>query len=64
MATKNKATRYSKEFRESVISLSQTGRSVNSPSKEYNVRTPMSSFKTIMPIFHKHTLHFIGYRDE
>lgn len=37
MQTKNTATRYSKEFRESMISLSQTGRSANSLSKEYNV---------------------------
>lgn len=37
MQTKNTATRYSKEFRESMISLNQTGRSANSLSKEYNV---------------------------
>ncbi|CAD5896536.1 transposase [Carnobacterium maltaromaticum] len=37
MQTKNRATRYSKEFRESMVSLSQTGRSANSLSKEYNV---------------------------
>lgn len=37
MQTKSTATRYSKEFRESMISLSQTGRSANSLSKEYNV---------------------------
>ena len=37
MQTKNTATRYSKEFRESMVSLSQTGRSANSLSKEYNV---------------------------
>lgn len=37
MQTKNIATRYSKEFRESMISLSQTSRSVNSLSKEFNV---------------------------
>jgi len=37
MQTKNSATRYSQEFRESMISLSQTGRSANSLSREYNV---------------------------
>lgn len=37
MQTKTSATRYSKEFRESLVSLSQTGRSANSLSKEYNV---------------------------
>ncbi|MBO0422201.1 transposase [Enterococcus plantarum] len=37
MQTKNTATRYSKEFREYMIAFSQTGRSVNSLSKEYNV---------------------------
>ena len=37
MQTKTSATRYSKEFRESMVSLSQTGRSANSLSKEYNV---------------------------
>ncbi|ENZ6558337.1 IS3 family transposase [Enterococcus faecium] len=37
MQTNNSATRYSQEFRESMISLSQTGRSANSLSKEYNV---------------------------
>ena len=37
MQTKKSATRYSQEFRESMISLSQTGRSANSLSKEYNV---------------------------
>lgn len=35
--SKTSATRYSKEFRESMISLHQTGRSANSLSKEYNV---------------------------
>lgn len=35
--TKNTATRYSQEFRESMVSLIQTCRSVNSLSKEYNV---------------------------
>ncbi len=34
---KNKTTRYSSEFRESMVSLSQTGRSANSLAKEYNV---------------------------
>lgn len=34
---KTSATRYSKEFRESMISLHQTGRSANSLSREYNV---------------------------
>lgn len=34
---KTSATRYSKEFRESMILLNQTGRSANSLSKEYNV---------------------------
>lgn len=37
MQTKNSATRYPQEFRESMISLSQTSRSANSLSKEYNV---------------------------
>lgn len=37
MPTKNRTTRYSTEFKESVVSLSQTGRSANSLSKEYNV---------------------------
>ncbi|OTN87616.1 hypothetical protein A5819_000062 [Enterococcus sp. 7E2_DIV0204] len=37
MQTKTSATRYSKKFRESMVSLSQTGRSANSLSKEYNV---------------------------
>ncbi|WP_269090280.1 transposase, partial [Carnobacterium maltaromaticum] len=33
----NKTTRYSSEFRESMVSLSQTSRSANSLAKEYNV---------------------------
>ncbi|CAD5899697.1 transposase [Carnobacterium maltaromaticum] len=37
MSMKNKTTRYSSEFRESMVSLSQTGRSDNSLAKEYNV---------------------------
>ncbi|MFF2971689.1 IS3 family transposase [Enterococcus faecalis] len=37
MQTKNSATRYSREFRESMVALSHTGRSANSLSKEYNV---------------------------
>lgn len=37
MPMKNKTTRYSSEFRESMVSLSQTGRSANSLAKEYNV---------------------------
>jgi transposase-like protein len=37
MPIKNKTTRYSSEFRESMVSLSQTGRSANSLAKEYNV---------------------------
>lgn len=37
MPIKNKTTRYSTEFRESMVSLSQTGRSANSLAKEYNV---------------------------
>lgn len=37
MQTKTSATRYSKEFRESMVLLSQTGRSANSLSNEYNV---------------------------
>ncbi len=37
MQTKTSDTRYSKEFRKSMVSLSQTGRSANSLSKEYNV---------------------------
>lgn len=39
---KTSGIRYSKEFRESMVSLSQTGRSANSSSKEYNV-----SFSTL-----------------
>lgn len=34
---KTSTTRYSKEFKESMISLNQTGRSASSLSKEYNV---------------------------
>ena len=37
MQTKNTATRYLKEFLESMIALNQTGRSANSLLKEYNV---------------------------
>ncbi|EHS2295120.1 IS3 family transposase [Enterococcus faecalis] len=37
MQPKNPATRYSQEFKESMVSLNQTGRSANSLSKEYNV---------------------------
>lgn len=37
MPIKNKTTRYSSEFKESIVSLSQTGRSANSLAKEYNV---------------------------
>lgn len=37
MPIKNKTTRYSSEFSESMVSLSQTGRSANSLAKEYNV---------------------------
>ena len=37
MLMKNKTTRYSSEFRESMVSLIQTGRSANSLAKEYNV---------------------------
>lgn len=37
MQTKNSVPRYSQEFRESMVSLGQTGRSANSLSKEYNV---------------------------
>ena len=37
MPTKNKTTKYSQEFRESLVSLNQTGRSANSLAKEYNV---------------------------
>lgn len=37
MQTKNPPIRYSQEFKESIVSLNQTGRSVNSLSKEYNV---------------------------
>lgn len=35
--TKNKATKYSKEFRESMVSLRQTSRSANSLSNEYKM---------------------------
>lgn len=31
------AIKYSNEFKESIVSLSQTGRSANSLAKEYNV---------------------------
>ena len=34
---KKSTIRYSKEFKESMVSLHQTGRSANSLSKEYNV---------------------------
>lgn len=37
MQTKKSATRYSQEFKESIVFLNQTGRSANSLSKEYNV---------------------------
>lgn len=37
MQTPKSATRYSKEFKESIVFLNQTGRSANSLSKEYNV---------------------------
>lgn len=37
MTTKNKKTRYSEEFKQSIVSLSQTGRSANSLAKEYGV---------------------------
>lgn len=37
MPTKNRSTRYSTKFKEPIISLSQTGRSTNSLSKEYNI---------------------------
>lgn len=37
MQTQNSSTRYSQEFKESMVSLNQTGRSANSLSKEYNV---------------------------
>lgn len=37
MQTKNLVTHYSQEFKESIVSLSQTARSANSLSQEYNV---------------------------
>lgn len=37
MQTKKQTIRYSQEFKESIVSLNQTGRSANSLSKEYNV---------------------------
>lgn len=37
MTTKKWATRYSEEFKQSIVSLSQTGRSANSLAKEYGV---------------------------
>ena len=37
MTTKKRATRYSEEFKQSIVSLSQTGRSANSLAKEYGV---------------------------
>ena len=43
MTIKNKTTRYSSEFRESMVSLSQTGRSANSLAKEYSVSVSTDS---------------------
>ncbi len=37
MQTQKSSIRYSQEFKESMFSLNQTGRSANSLSKEYNV---------------------------
>lgn len=37
MQTQKSSIRYSQEFKESMVSLNQTGRSSNSLSKEYNV---------------------------
>lgn len=37
MQTQKSPIRYSQEFKESMVSLNQTGRSANSLSKEYNV---------------------------
>lgn len=37
MKSKKSATGYSTEFKESIVALSQSGRSANSLSKEYNV---------------------------
>jgi len=37
MTIKNKATRYSEEFKQSIVSLNQTGRSANSLATEYGV---------------------------
>lgn len=37
MPMKKKSTRYSRKFKDSIVSLSQTRRSANSLSKEYNV---------------------------
>lgn len=37
MTSKRRTIRYSEEFKQSIVSLSQTGRSANSLSKEYEV---------------------------
>lgn len=37
MKIKNEATRYSQEFKESIISLSQIGLSANSLTRKYNL---------------------------
>ncbi len=37
MTTRKRATRYSEEFKQSIVSLSQTGRSANSLAREYGV---------------------------
>lgn len=44
------AIKYSNEFKESIVSLSQTGRSANSLAKEYNVRVSTVTKLKIDPV--------------
>lgn len=44
------AIKYSNEFKESIVSLSQTGRSANSLAKEYNVSVSTVTKLIIAPI--------------
>lgn len=44
------AIKYSNEFKESIVSLSQTGRSANSLAKEYNVSVSTVTKLIIDPI--------------
>lgn len=45
MSKSNLSKRYSNEFKESIISLHQTGRSANSLSKEYGVSVSSISLR-------------------